>query len=368
MGKLAVSILNHEYDVHIGPDTYQLFATDYAKLLDSADRIAIIADEHVAAIHLPILQQALEAEGREIVVKTVPSGEHCKTPAVYTECLSFLLNRNFTRDSLVIAFGGGACGDLTGFVAATFMRGIRYLHCPTTILAHDSAVGGKTAINMPEGKNMVGAFHQPAGVIFNTPLFATLPPREIRSGMTELLKHAFISDSAWAGELLDNPSFSQPSIDWLAGELLKGIKVKAEIVTEDEFEHSTRKYLNFGHTFGHAVEAVCGFGGLSHGECVMIGMAYSLILSEKHGAVDGELTKRFIDFAEGHGYTFQPVHDHSFDVFLTYMEKDKKVSFGKLNFVLLDGIGKPYVKELSSKQCEEAFIQLRKQTEGAGTR
>src|SRR3954471_14989011 len=100
MGKLAVSILNHEYDVHIGPDTYRLFATDYSKLLDSADRIAIIADEHVAAIHLPILQQALEAEGREIVVKTVPSGEHCKTPAVYTDCLSFLLNRNFTRDSL----------------------------------------------------------------------------------------------------------------------------------------------------------------------------------------------------------------------------------------------------------------------------
>ena len=163
-------------------------------------------------------------------------------------------------------------------------------------------------------------------------------------------------------------AFSQPSIDWLAGELLKGIKVKAEIVTEDEFEHSTRKYLNFGHTFGHAVEAVCGFGGLSHGESVMIGMAYSLILSEKHGAVDGELTKRFIDFAEGHGYTFQPVHDHSFDVFLTYMEKDKKVSFGKLNFVLLDGIGKPYVKELSSEQCEEAFIQLRKRTEGDGTR
>jgi 3-dehydroquinate synthase len=366
MEKLAVNILNHEYDVHIGPDTYKLFATDFAELLDSADRIAIIADEHVAAIHLPLLQQALEAEGREISVKTVPSGESCKTPTVYTDCLAFLLNAKFTRDSLVIAFGGGACGDLTGFVAATFMRGIRYIHCPTTILAHDSAVGGKTAINMPEGKNMVGAFHQPAGVIFNTTLFETLPPREIRSGMTELLKHAFISNKEWTYELMSNPMFSQPPIDWLAVELLKGIEVKAKIVAEDEFEHSIRKFLNFGHTFGHAVEAVCGFGGLSHGECVMIGMAYSLILSERNGDVDEELTNRFIEFVSGHGYTFQPVHDHSFDVFLNYMEKDKKVSFGKLNFVLLESIGKPYVTELPSEHCEEAFYQLRRRTEGMG--
>ncbi|MFC5588253.1 3-dehydroquinate synthase [Sporosarcina soli] len=368
MGKLAVNILNHEYDVHIGPDTYQLFLTEYAALLDSADRIVIIADSLVAEAHLPILLQALETEGREVLVKTVPSGEKCKTPAVYTDCLSFLLNANCTRDSLVIAFGGGACGDLTGFVAATFMRGIRYVHCPTTILAHDSAVGGKTAINMPEGKNMVGAFHQPAGVIFNTTLFKTLPPREIRSGMTELLKHAFISDAEWTQQLLSNPDFSQPSIEWLDVELLKGIEVKAKIVAEDEFERSTRKFLNFGHTFGHAVEAVCGFGDLSHGECVMIGMAYSLILSEENGSIEKGQTTRLIDFATEHGYTFQPVHDHTFDVFLNYMEKDKKVTFGKLNFVLLDGIGKPYVTELTSERCEEAFNQLRQRTERNGTK
>ena len=159
-------------------------------------------------------------------------------------------------------------------------------------------------------------------------------------------------------------SRSHPSIGWPA-ELLKGIKVKAEIVTEDEFEHSTRKYLNFGHTFGHAVEAVCGFGGLSHGECVMIGMAYSLILSEKHGAVDGELTKRFIDFAEGHGYTFQPVHDHSFDVFLTYMEKDKKVSFGKLNFVLLDGIGSAVVQRCGTGESARRARRTDRESRGA---
>ncbi|NYF24506.1 3-dehydroquinate synthase [Sporosarcina sp. JAI121] len=366
MGKLAVNILDHEYDVHFGKDTYTLFATDYAGLLASADRIAIIADERIAALHLPLLQKALEASNREIIVKTVPAGESCKTSAVYVDCLSFLLNEKFTRDSLIIAFGGGACGDLTGFVAATFMRGIRFLQCPTTILAHDSAVGGKTAINMPEGKNMVGSFHQPVGVLFNTSLFESLPPREIRSGMAELLKHAFISDEKWTLALLDNPTFSQPDIDWLSGELLRGTEVKAKIVSEDEFERSVRKYLNFGHTFGHAVEGVCGFGGLSHGESVMIGMAYSLVLSESHGAVDEEMTTLFIRFAKKHGYTFQPVHEHTFDVFMNYMEKDKKASFGRLHFVLLDGIGNPYVKELSKEQCEEAFDLLRRRTEGDG--
>lgn len=364
MGKLRVNIKNHEYNVHIGTDTYALFATQYKDLLDSADQIAVIADERVAELHLPVLLDALQATNRTIEVKTVPAGESCKTSEVFVGCLSFLLSKGFTRDSLVIAFGGGACGDLTGFVSAAFMRGIRYIHCPTTILAHDSAVGGKTAINMPEGKNMVGAFHQPSGVLFNLSIYDSLPKSEVRSGMAELLKHAFISDEDWANDLLANDSFTSPSIEWLEVELLRGIAVKAEIVAEDEFEQSTRKFLNFGHTFGHAVEAALGFGGLSHGECVMIGMAYSLILSEMDGEIDERLTTKYIDFATSHGYTFRPVHEHTFETFMGYMQKDKKASFGKLNFVLLEVVGKPFVKEITSEQCFEAFEQLKLRTEG----
>jgi len=363
MEKLTVNIKNHEYNVHIGIDTYALFATDYAELLNSADRIAIIADENVANLHLTTLLESLRSTNREIEVKKVPAGESCKTAAVYVDCQSFLLTKGFTRDSLIIAFGGGACGDLTGFVAATFMRGIRYIHCPTTILAHDSAVGGKTAINMPEGKNMVGSFHQPSGVLFNMSIYHTLPPKEVRSGMAELLKHALISDENWTRELLANASFSQPSIDWLSTELLRGIRVKADIVAADEFEHSTRKFLNFGHTFGHAIEAACGFGGLSHGESVVIGMAYSLILSEMNGDIKEGITTEYIQFAQTHGYTFKPVHEYTFETFMSYMEKDKKASFGQLNFVLLRVVGEPYVKEISSEQCLEAFEQLKKRTE-----
>lgn len=360
MGKLTVQTKNHHYDVHIGSATYALFATEYQELLKNADRIAILADENVAQTYLPLLETALAFVEDKVVYKEVPAGESCKTIGTYADCQSFLLQQGFTRQSLIIAFGGGACGDLAGFVAATFMRGIQYIHCPTTILAHDSAVGGKTAINMPEGKNMVGAFHQPAAVLFQTGLFSSLPPREMRSGLAELLKHALISDEDWTLELLANKSFTTPSEQWLAEELMKGIQVKATIVGEDEFEQSSRKFLNFGHTFGHAVEAACGFGQLSHGESIMIGMNYSLCLSELLGHTEEALTDQLIHFAKEQQYSFQPIYDYSFEVFMKYMQKDKKMSHGRLNFVLLNGIGNPFVVEVTAEQCKHAFEQLKK--------
>lgn len=358
MGTLSVQLPDAVYDVHIGNGVYDLFSNRYEDLLASADKVGIIADEYVASIHLPILLDALKKCGIEPVVKIVPAGEQCKTATVYMDCQSLLLKEGFTRNSMLIAFGGGACGDLTGFVAATFMRGIRFIQCPTTILSHDSAVGGKTAINMPEGKNMVGSFHQPSAVLFETRLFRTLPAREIRSGLAELVKHAFISDPLWSEQLLTGASFLSPSEGWLAEELLKGIQVKADIVAEDEFEHSSRKYLNFGHTFGHAVEAVCGFGGLSHGECVMIGMAFSFVMSEQHGEMDASFTDRFILFAKENGYTFSPVLDYKFEEFLAFMIKDKKTAFGNMNFVVLKKLGSPFVKTISAEECREVFKEL----------
>lgn len=363
MEKLTVQTKSHPYDVHIGSSTYALFATVYKELLENADRIAILVDEDVAKLYLPKLEAALQFVKDKVVCKEVPAGEACKTIETYQDCQSFLLQEGFTRQSLILAFGGGACGDLAGFVAATFMRGIQYIQCPTTILAHDSAVGGKTAINMPEGKNMVGAFHQPSAVLFQTDLFSSLPPREMRSGLAELLKHAFISNEEWTLQLLANESFTTPSEKWLAEELLKGIAVKAKIVGEDEFEHSTRKFLNFGHTFGHAVEAACGFGRLSHGESIMIGMAYSLLLSEVLGHTNRTLTDQLIQFAKAQQYSFESIYDVSFEVFMDYMQKDKKMSHGKLNFVLLNGIGNPFVVEVTEEACLQAFEQLKTRAE-----
>lgn len=366
MDKLTVSVRDHQYDVYVGSNTYELLLTEYAELLNTTDKIGIIADARVAELHLPLLQEALLRSGREVSVKIVPGGEKCKMPEVYVDCQSFLLTEGFTRNSLLIAFGGGACGDLTGFVAATFMRGIRFIQCPTTVLAHDSAVGGKTAINMPEGKNMVGSFHQPSAVLFDTDVFKTLPASEMRSGLAELVKHAFISDPLWTEQLLEKEQFSTPSIEWLEKELLQGIKVKADIVGEDEFENSTRKFLNFGHTFGHAVEAASGFGSLSHGECVMIGMGYAFLLSEKYGNIPEGFTNRYLHFANKNGYTFKPVFSYSFEELLSYMQKDKKASFGKMNFVLLQKIGEPFVKEISSEECRTAFEEFKEKLESEG--
>ncbi|WP_153732221.1 3-dehydroquinate synthase [Sporosarcina obsidiansis] len=363
MEKLTVSVHDHQYDVYIGSGTYKVFATEYAELIKSTDRIGIIADAHVAELHLPLLQEALAHTEREVSVKIVPGGESCKVPEVYTDCQSFLLKEGFTRNSLLIAFGGGACGDLTGFVAATFMRGIRFIQCPTTVLAHDSAVGGKTAINMPEGKNMVGSFHQPVAVLFDTDVFKTLPASEMRSGMAELIKHAFISDASWTERLLVEDQFTSPSIKWLETELLQGIKVKAQIVGEDEFEHSTRKFLNFGHTFGHAVEAASGFGSLRHGECVIIGMGYAFLLSERYGELPENFTDRYLHFAKRNGYTFDPVFSYSFNELLSYMQKDKKASFGKMNFVLLKQLGQPFVQEISTEECQEVFELFKQKLE-----
>ena len=230
MEKLTVEVASTSYNVHVGNDVYRVLSEEYNELLQSADKVGIFADQTAASFHLKKLEQALERAGISYVVHTLLAGEDAKTPSSFMQCQSFLLHHQFTRNSVLIAFGGGACGDVTGFVAATFMRGIRFLQCPTTILAHDSAVGGKTAINMPEGKNMVGSFHQPEGVLFEPGLFKTLPRREIRSGMGELLKHAFLSDAEWTESLISNKNFPNLEVEVLTKELLKGIQVKADIV------------------------------------------------------------------------------------------------------------------------------------------
>lgn len=363
MGQLTVDTQSGSYKVHIGEEVYRLFSSDYKELLMNADKVAIFADETAGALHLEKIEHSLQSANIQYVVYILPAGEKIKTPECYLSCQSFLLQHNFTRHSVLIAFGGGACGDLTGFVAATFMRGIPFLQCPTTILAHDSAVGGKTAINMTEGKNMVGSFHQPAGVLFKPSLFRTLPEREKRSGMAELLKHALLANQDWTESLLSNTSFPNLSEELLTVELEKGIRVKAEIVAQDEFEHGVRQFLNLGHTLGHAIEAYFGFGEVSHGECVMIGMAYSLILSEEFGEISPEFTNRFINFAFASGYPMETIAEVKFNPLLQFMKKDKKVHSGEMVFVLLEKPGTPFIQTISEERCEEAYKELKSRLE-----
>lgn len=364
MEQLTIQLPSHSYEVIIAKDAIDTFIEQNESALQSYDRIAIIADETVFSLYKEKLQQLFQKYSLDVVSYVVPKGEACKTFSVYGDVQSFLLKQRLTRDSLLIAFGGGAVGDLTGFVAATYMRGISFIQWPTTILAHDSAVGGKTAINLPEGKNMVGAFHQPEAVIFDTRLFDTLPQREWRSGMAELLKHAYISDAAWTEELLNDPSFVRPDMHLLPQRLIRGVDVKARIVEEDTFERGTRKFLNFGHTFGHAVEAATGFGTMSHGECIMVGMGYALLMSEKYGEITREETVDFLQFSLKQGYRYEPIFEHSFDTFYQYMKNDKKASYGEIHFVVLRKIGEPFVTKITEDESEEVFNTLRQLIKG----
>lgn len=339
------------YSVHIGPHAIGLLAERYRELLTQADQVVVIADSRVAELHMDKLLSEL-AEFQPKVFQ-VPAGEQAKSAASFMDCHSFLLAENCSRNTVVLAFGGGAVGDLAGFVASTFMRGVPFIQVPTTILAHDSAVGGKTAINHPLGKNMIGTFYQPQAVIYDSSFFRTLPDKEVRSGMAEVIKHAFISNEPWLDELLAIEKFGIMTEQQLSLHLEKGIAVKAAIVEEDEFEGGVRKFLNFGHTLAHAIEAHLGYGKLTHGEAVVLGMAYALELSNSARLPD------FLEWAKANDYPLDLLLDMPFEDLLPYMKKDKKSTAAALNFVLLGAVGRPYIETIPEQRAQAAYDKLR---------
>lgn len=341
---------DHPYNVHIGHQVFSLFSKDYHGLLSSADRIVVVADAQVAKLHLEYLLGYLQEF--DVRVLTIPAGEQAKSVETFMDCHTFLLSEGCSRKSLLLAFGGGATGDVAGFVASTFMRGIPYLQLPTTILAHDSAVGGKTAINHSLGKNMIGTFYQPEAVLYDIQLLRTLPADEVRSGMAEVVKHAFISNESWLLELLKIDALDKMTDAEIMGHLEKGIAVKAAIVEEDEFESGVRKYLNFGHTLAHALEGHFGYGKITHGEAVALGMAYALHLS-KHARLD-----EFLDWCRKNSYPLEKLQEVSFEEILPFMKKDKKSSEGVLSFVLLEKTGAPFLKTIEEERAEAAYLEL----------
>lgn len=355
MEHVKVSTASHSYDVVIGQGILTEAMQTLSSQLEKADKIVVFTDEAVWEA-----QQAYFTANFPYAYElfVFPGGEASKTFEQYFAAQSFLLELGASRKTLAIAFGGGAVGDATGFVAATYMRGIPFIQVPTTILAHDSAVGGKTAINHPLGKNMIGAFYQPQAVVYDIAFLETLPEQEIRSGMTEVIKHALISNAAWLGELFARPIYGYTA-EQLEYHLSKGTQVKADIVAEDETEQSVRKYLNLGHTYGHAIEAASGYGKLSHGESVMIGLIYCLLLSERYGNITRDFTVRVLRYALSQQYPFEAVAKFDFDILLSYMQKDKKAEYGILQFVLLEEVGKPFVQKVDANTCREVDAELR---------
>lgn len=314
------------------------------------DSLYVLADASVWNLHSEYFSHHI---GVDFQLYELPSGEACKTFSVYEQIMTFLLEQGATRKSIIVAFGGGATGDVSGYVAATFMRGISFIQLPTTILAHDSAVGGKTGINHPLGKNMVGAFHQPLAVLYDENFLSTLPFSEIRSGFSELVKHALLSNADWTQELMSLTTEKQLLLLPWSEQLAKGIQVKAAIVKLDEFEVHERKFLNLGHTYGHAVEALSGFGRIKHGEAVALGLVIDLIVSGQR-----KLAKQWFNQMIQLEYPYTFVTQLSFSDLMIYMKKDKKNQANQLHFITLPEVGKPQIEVVSEQQVEQAHIVM----------
>ncbi|MFP7297842.1 3-dehydroquinate synthase [Neobacillus niacini] len=347
MDTIEIQTSSKSYRVFVGQGVRSEIKTFLTNHFTNLTRILIITDETVGSIHLNKVLPFLTEWNP--VVFTAPSGEKAKTFEVFYDALSMALENHLDRKSAILAFGGGAVGDLSGFVAASFMRGIPFIQVPTTILAHDSAVGGKVAINHPLGKNMIGAFHQPEAVFYDLELLDSLPEQEIRSGFAEVIKHALIYDIDFYQWLKsDIKQLDSLSAEQLFRFLTKGIQIKNEFVSKDEKETGIRAYLNFGHTLGHAIESEMGYGNFTHGEAVMIGMIFALKISKEVKGLSFD-TDEFKAWVQGLGYQTEIPAHLSADSLLSKMKQDKKSAGGSVKFVVLEQIGKPILQELSDE-------------------
>lgn len=349
MNTISIVTSSKNYNVFIGNGVIEELDDFIVKNFKNCTKIMIFTDETVEKLHLASLQQVISSI--PYVTYTVPAGEKAKTFDVFYDCLTYALQENLDRKSLVLALGGGAVGDLAGFVAASYMRGIPFIQVPTTILAHDSAVGGKVAINHPLGKNMIGVFNQPEAVFFDTSFINTLPVKEIKSGFGEVIKHALISDDIFYQQLLQIDALEEVSDEEWSVLLEKGIKVKSSFVEQDEKEANVRAYLNFGHTLGHALEAEMGYGNMTHGEAVVIGMVFALKLSQKKLNLEFSL-RAFTQWLEKLGYSIEIPETLNVDHLIDRMKKDKKSINGTIHFVLLEKIGSPISVSISEEEMK----------------
>ncbi len=350
MKRIHIATSSKQYEVVIGNELLHMIDRMIDRICPHVTAVLIITDETVASLYLADVQQALRQTYDRVYTHIIPSGEEAKSFEQFYACHTAALTNRLDRDSLIIALGGGVVGDLAGFVAATYMRGIRFVQVPTTLLAHDSAVGGKTAINHPLGKNMIGAFYQPELVFYDISLLRTLPEQEMRSGFAEIIKHSLIYDRVFFGWLQANVQ----KLDDLRGDRLqyaiqKGIEIKAAIVAKDEKEHGVRAHLNFGHTLGHALESELGYGVMTHGDAVALGMLFAIFVSE-HFYKQPLFYSSFRTLFKHYGFpTSLPSHV-SPERLLEKMKKDKKAKDQTVRMVLMKEIGTVCVERIDDEQ------------------
>ena len=342
---VPIDLGDRGYDVVIGDGLLGL-PSSYAGLPRAA-RAVIVSQPNVAALYGVRVEAALRAHYADVLTVVLPDGEAHKDWASLNTIFDALLAAGCDRRTVLFALGGGVVGDIAGFAAATYMRGVPFVQLPTTLLAQvDSSVGGKTAINHPRGKNMIGAFYQPRRVIADLAALDTLPAREISAGLAEIIKYGPIADAAFL-DWLDANLEALRALDRtaLAHAVRRSCEIKAQVVGADEREGGLRAILNFGHTFGHAIEAGLGYGQWLHGEAVGCGMAMALDLSVRAGLVDAAWARRVTRLIERAGL---PVRAPALGAerWLDLMRLDKKTEDGALRFVVIEAPGRAAVRTL----------------------
>ena len=337
-----VELKERRYPIYIGEG---LLKDETCYPLKKVDKVMIVTNPTVAQYYLEPVTETLEKIGCQVESVLLPDGEKYKTLESLNLIFTALLKHNHGRDTTIVALGGGVIGDVAGFAAASYQRGVRFIQMPTTLLAQvDSSVGGKTAVNHELGKNMIGAFYQPSTVIIDTLTLNTLPKREVNAGLAEVIKYGAILDYAffeWLEAHIDElVALNQHSLQHC---IARCCQIKADVVARDETEKGDRALLNLGHTFGHAIETHLGYGNWLHGEAVAAGTMMAAVLSEQLGDLSfGDVARLEKLLARANLPTVSPDSMQPYD-YLPHMMRDKKVLAGKLRLVLLKALGQAYV-------------------------
>jgi len=346
----------HTVNIDLGNRSYPIMIGD--GLLDDPTllnqfvqgKAMVVTNDTIAPLYLDKVMAALGNTPKSSVV--LPDGEEFKNLEVLNTIFEGLLSDGFDRGCTIIALGGGVIGDMAGFAAASYQRGVNFIQIPTTLLAQvDSSVGGKTAVNHALGKNMIGAFHQPVAVLADMTSLGTLDDRQFKAGLAEVIKYGFIIDAeffAWLEKSV--PQLLARDAEAIAYAVKRSCEIKADVVAEDEQERGRRALLNFGHTFGHAIEAAMGYGRWLHGEAISAGMVMGLDMSVRSGLIDQNQLDRGKALLAQAGLPVTAPDEMDTQTFLSYMYRDKKVSDGNLRLILLNGIGEAIVSADFSEQ------------------
>ncbi|MBD0410722.1 3-dehydroquinate synthase [Pseudoalteromonas distincta] len=356
MLKLTVNLDERSYPIYIGQSALQ----DNGRLVHHIGdcRPIIITNDTIAPLYLQVLLDSLADQNPLSFI--IPDGEQYKSLEWFEKISAFLLQNNCGRDTCLIALGGGVIGDLTGFVAACYQRGVPFIQIPTTVLSQvDSSVGGKTAVNHPLGKNMIGAFYQPQAVFIDTQTLHTLPAREFAAGMAEVIKYGLIYDTELFAYLERNvANLQQLDETCLQHIIFRCCEIKALIVAQDEKEHGLRALLNLGHTFAHAIEAEMGYGVWLHGEAVATGMVLAAKLAKTRQDLSASEVDRIIKLLELYNLPTEIPKQMTSEQFLTHMRKDKKNKRGTIRFILPTQFGQcALVDDVSDDQVRDLIEQ-----------